>query len=78
MCDLIGAEWEENLNKPFGGKVVMLGKDFRKILPVIRKGSRLDIMKSTINCSTLWKSCKVIKLTKNMRLNGDGISQSTN
>jgi len=59
---------DANNAKPFGGKVVVLGGDFRKILPVIRKGSRFDIIKSSINYSELWKCCKVLKLSKNMRL----------
>ncbi|GAU48565.1 hypothetical protein TSUD_302440 [Trifolium subterraneum] len=40
MKDLMGKVDKENRNKPFGGKVVVLGGDFRQILPVIRKGSR--------------------------------------
>jgi ATP-dependent DNA helicase PIF1 len=48
MRDLMRLVDEENLNKPFGGKVVILGGDFRQILPVIRKGSRRDIMRATI------------------------------
>ncbi|XP_072087202.1 uncharacterized protein [Arachis hypogaea] len=52
----------------FGGKVVVLGGDFRKILPVIPRGSRQDIVHSTVNSSYLWKFCQVLKLTKNMRL----------
>ncbi|XP_016206186.1 uncharacterized protein LOC107646515 [Arachis ipaensis] len=53
---------------PFGGKVVILGGDFRQILPVILRGSRQDIVHSTVNSSYLWKFCQVLKLTKNMRL----------
>ncbi|XP_019172007.1 PREDICTED: uncharacterized protein LOC109167446 [Ipomoea nil] len=52
----------------FGGKTVVLGGDFRQILPVIPKGSRQDIVSSTINSSYLWQSCKVLWLTKNLRL----------
>jgi hypothetical protein len=37
------------VNKPFGGKVVVLGGDFRQILTVVRKGRRGDIVYSTIN-----------------------------
>ncbi|XP_074318687.1 uncharacterized protein LOC141655509 [Silene latifolia] len=54
--------------KPFGGKVIVFGGDFRQILPVIPKGSRQDIVLSAINASYLWSFCKVLKLTKNMRL----------
>ncbi|KAL7139442.1 hypothetical protein ABFS83_09G051100 [Erythranthe nasuta] len=60
---------------PFGGKVVVLEGDFRQILPVVLKASRQDIVHATINSSSLWRQCKVIKLNKNMRLesivNGD-------
>ncbi|XP_057418813.1 uncharacterized protein LOC130713022 [Lotus japonicus] len=66
-------EDESNMDKPFGGKVVVLGGDFRQILPVIPKGGRQDIVSATVNSSDLWKYCKVLKLTKNMRLRTTGI-----
>lgn len=69
LRDVMRVQAEDNLHKPFGGKVVVLGGDFRQILPVIRKGSRHDIIASSINSSKLWNSCKVLTLTKNMRLN---------
>jgi len=78
MCDIMRVVDEDILNKPFGGKVVILGGDFRQILPVIRKGSRRDIMKSSVNSSNIWHSCKVLNLTRNMRLIGDGTSDSAN
>ncbi|XP_041999843.1 uncharacterized protein LOC121749330 [Salvia splendens] len=62
VCD------ELNRNKPFGGKTVVFGGDFRQILPVVPKGSRQDVVNATINSSYLWKSCTVLRLTKNMRL----------
>ena len=40
---------DANKDKPFGGKAVVLGGDFRQILPVIKKGSRFGIIKSAIN-----------------------------
>ncbi|KAL3628002.1 hypothetical protein CASFOL_028104 [Castilleja foliolosa] len=57
-----------NKGEPFGGKTVVLGGDFRQILPVIPKGTRQDIVNATINSSYLWKHCVVLRLTKNMRL----------
>ncbi|XP_056855859.1 uncharacterized protein LOC130505286 isoform X1 [Raphanus sativus] len=54
--------------KPFAGKVVVLGGDFRQVLPVINGGSRTEIVLNSLNFSYLWKHCKVLKLTKNMRL----------
>ncbi|WP_368982115.1 hypothetical protein, partial [Pseudomonas syringae] len=32
------------------------------------RGSRQEIVESTLNSSSLWKHCKVMKLSKNMRL----------
>jgi ATP-dependent DNA helicase PIF1 len=55
-------------NIPFGGKVVVLGGDFRQILPVIPKGTRQEVVNSTINSSHLWRFCEVLTLTTNMRL----------
>ncbi|KAL7132109.1 hypothetical protein ABFS83_12G049200 [Erythranthe nasuta] len=57
-----------NYEKPFGGKVIVLGGDFRQILPVVLKASRQDIVHATINSSPLWRECRVMRLHKNMRL----------
>jgi len=68
LRDIMRAESEENALKPFCGKVIVLGGDFRQILPVVKNGSRYDIVKATVNYSNLWKHCKVLKLIENMRL----------
>ena len=52
----------------FGGKCIVMGGDFRQILPVIPRGTREDIVFATINSSYLWRYCKVFMLTQNMRL----------
>ncbi|KAK1367292.1 hypothetical protein POM88_042853 [Heracleum sosnowskyi] len=57
-----------NLSRPFGGKTVLLGGDFRQILPVLPKKGREDIVMASINKSYLWDDCKVFKLDKNMRI----------
>ncbi|XP_042009147.1 uncharacterized protein LOC121757711 [Salvia splendens] len=49
------------------GKLVF-GGDFRQILPVVPKGSRKNVVNATINSSYLWRSCTVLRLTRNMRL----------
>jgi len=56
LRDIMRARNEDNANKPFG--------DFRQILPVVRKGSRYDIMNSSINYSDLWQYCTVLKLSQ--------------
>ncbi|XP_006279329.2 uncharacterized protein LOC17874456 [Capsella rubella] len=55
-------------NRIFGGKVVVLGGNFRQILPVIPEGGRVATVLASIKSSLLWPSCKVLKLTENMRL----------
>ncbi|XP_057452941.1 uncharacterized protein LOC130744804 [Lotus japonicus] len=47
-------------DKHFGGQVVVVGGDFRQILPVILKGSRSDIISSAVNSFYLWKYFKPI------------------
>jgi len=54
---------------PFGGKVVVLGGDFRQVLPVIRRGSKGDHINASIKKSPLWPlfDANTIHLTENMR-----------
>ncbi|XP_019173254.1 PREDICTED: uncharacterized protein LOC109168728 [Ipomoea nil] len=54
--------------KTFGGKTLVLDGDFRQILPVIPKETRPMVVGATINSSYLWRNCKVLRLTKNLRL----------
>ncbi|XP_019096478.1 PREDICTED: ATP-dependent DNA helicase PIF1-like [Camelina sativa] len=61
-------------NKGFGGKVVVFGGDFRQVLSVINGAGMAEIVMSSLNASYLWDHCKVLKLTKNMRLLSDNIS----
>lgn len=58
-----------NNDKPFGGKVVILGGDFRQCLPVVKHGNRVDIVQSCIKCCRLWKHFKKNTLTNNIRCN---------
>ncbi|XP_076908821.1 uncharacterized protein LOC143565856 [Bidens hawaiensis] len=41
---------------------------FRQILPVVPSGSRQQIVNFSLSSSYIWKNCKVLKLTKNLRL----------
>src|SRR5204862_3806546 len=60
--DLTGSD------KPFGDKVVILGGDFRQILPVVVRGSRSHIIDACIKSSKLWQDVFVMCLTTNMRV----------
>ncbi|GJU63952.1 helicase-like protein [Tanacetum coccineum] len=69
LRDILGYPVPEKRNKIFGGMTVLLGGDFRQILPVIPKGKRADIIQACINYSELWKHCKVSTLKQSMRVN---------
>jgi len=47
---------------------VVLGGDFRQILPVIPKGRREHIVNASIKRSYLWNHFEIYELTENMRL----------
>nr|XP_023873461.1 ATP-dependent DNA helicase PIF2-like [Quercus suber] len=68
LRDILRFTASNSADKPFGGKTVVLGGDFRQILPVIAEGRREQILEASINNSSLWNNCIVFILTKNMRL----------
>ncbi|KAL6603039.1 hypothetical protein ACP70R_043400 [Stipagrostis hirtigluma subsp. patula] len=65
MQDIMGC------SSPFGGKVVVFGGDFRQVLPVVRRGTKAQIIDATIQKSYLWKEIEIIKLWRNMRAQSD-------
>lgn len=50
LRDLTGKE-----NRVFGGKIFVLCGDFRQTLPVVKRGSNVDIIQSCIKRSSLWQ-----------------------
>lgn len=56
--------------RPFGGKVFLLGGDFRQTLPVVVRGTRNDIIENCIKSSPLWHQFRQLGLTANMRSEG--------
>uniref|UniRef100_A0A2N9FJU1 ATP-dependent DNA helicase n=1 Tax=Fagus sylvatica TaxID=28930 RepID=A0A2N9FJU1_FAGSY len=75
LRDILQLEDPQSVEKPFGGKVVVLGGDFRQILPVVKKGKREDIVYSAISKSYLWNYCHIFKLQTNMRLRQNNMSE---
>ncbi|CAN1254544.1 ATP-dependent DNA helicase PIF1 [Linum perenne] len=69
ICDIMDVPLSGPGYKPFGGKSVLLGGDFRQTLPVIVEGSRSDCLNASLTRSPLWRSCKLLKLSANMRIN---------
>lgn len=68
LRDLQSMEDPSAAYKPFGGKTVVLGGDFRQIFPVITQGTRHDTVKASISKSYLWPFAEIHTLTINMRL----------
>ncbi|KAF1858687.1 hypothetical protein Lal_00044720 [Lupinus albus] len=61
LKDIIGC------NAQFGGKVVILGVDFRQVLPVIPKGNNAKMIAACIVKYPLWAYTHVLHLRQNMR-----------
>ena len=62
LCDIM--QVPDNI--PFGGKICLIGGDFRQVLPVIRHGKEADIVFSTLKNSFLWQHVQMFSLTVNM------------
>ena len=61
LRDLMGSE------EPFGGKVLVLGGDFRQVLPVVRHANQAGIADACLRRSPLWRHFRVHQLQDNMR-----------
>ncbi|XP_022024110.1 uncharacterized protein LOC110924409 [Helianthus annuus] len=68
MSDVFTDGRSSRFDVPFGGKVFVFGGDFRQILPVIPNGTRQQIVCASLSSSYIWSKCKLLRLTKNMRL----------
>ncbi|KAK9988698.1 hypothetical protein SO802_028937 [Lithocarpus litseifolius] len=47
--------------------VLILGGDFRQVLPVVPKGTKAELLNACIVNSPLWRYIKILHLTQNMR-----------
>ncbi|XP_022031168.1 ATP-dependent DNA helicase pif1-like [Helianthus annuus] len=68
MNDIFNMDTSIGSEISFGGKVVVFGGDFRQILPVVPNGGRQEIVNASLCSSYLWSKCKLLRLTKNLRL----------
>lgn len=57
--------------RPFGGKVVVLGGDFRQVLPVVPNGGRPGQVLACIKNTSVWPYFKKHTLNINMRASND-------
>ncbi|XP_043203640.1 uncharacterized protein LOC122371383 [Amphibalanus amphitrite] len=51
----------------FDGKVVVLGGDFRQVLPVVRHANQAGVVDASLRRSPLWRHFRVHRLRENMR-----------
>jgi hypothetical protein len=54
----------------FKGKVLICMGDWRQIMPIVKSGTRQEVVQACIKCSYLWDEFTILKLTINMRLRG--------
>ncbi|XP_071727805.1 uncharacterized protein [Rutidosis leptorrhynchoides] len=71
LQDILG-----NTEEFFGGKSVILGGDFKQMLPIQTKGGKSAILGACITTSHLWQRFKVFILAENMRLLRPGLTPS--
>ncbi|RCN51900.1 hypothetical protein ANCCAN_01988 [Ancylostoma caninum] len=53
--------------RPFGGKLFIIGGDFRQVLPIVEHGQREDFVEACVSRSFLWPLFKMHRLEANMR-----------
>ncbi|CAN0837250.1 ATP-dependent DNA helicase PIF1 [Linum grandiflorum] len=72
ICDIMNQPTTGPDYKPFGGKTVLLGGDFRQTLPVVTDGGREDNINASLTRSYLWSYCTLLELHTNMRIHQSG------
>jgi hypothetical protein len=68
LRDLMQLDDAQATGKIFGAKTVVLGGDFRQILPVVSKVGREDIVSASLPRSHLWQYVTILRLHINMRV----------
>ncbi|MGH9060520.1 MAG: DEAD/DEAH box helicase, partial [Acidimicrobiales bacterium] len=53
---------------PFGGKLIVLGGDFRQVLPVILRAGPAEVVAACVNRASFWPRVKILRLRQNMRV----------
>ncbi|XP_076886916.1 uncharacterized protein LOC143536921 [Bidens hawaiensis] len=60
-----------SISAAFGGKLIVMGGDFRQVLPVVKRGTRAQIVDTSLPMSPLWSATKRRSLSINMRALND-------
>ncbi|KAL5573665.1 hypothetical protein UlMin_023262 [Ulmus minor] len=58
-------------NLPFGGKIIIFGRDFRQVLPVVPRATKEEVINANLVMSYLWPLFIKIQLSENMRARFD-------
>ncbi|KAL5562048.1 hypothetical protein UlMin_031795 [Ulmus minor] len=53
-------------NLPFGGKVIIFGRDFRQVLPIVPRATKEEVINASLVMSYLWPLFIKIQLSENM------------
>jgi hypothetical protein len=61
------------IDRPFGGTIMLLGGDFRQVLPIKQRANRTELVNLSIKRSVLWNNFQQVSLTRNMRARGDAL-----
>ncbi|CAN0903847.1 ATP-dependent DNA helicase PIF1 [Linum grandiflorum] len=77
LCNIMNRPIEGPDYKPFGGKTVILGGNFRQTLPIITHGTRGDNIEASLTRSYLWNNCTLLQLHTNMRVTPSGLETTT-
>jgi len=56
------------IDAPFGGKLMVLGGDFRQVLPVIPRGGPAEVVAACIDRASFWPCVRILQLRENMRV----------
>ncbi|GKD50848.1 transposase, Ptta/En/Spm, transposase, Tnp1/En/Spm-like protein, partial [Tanacetum coccineum] len=68
LRDILRKNRYDTCQQTFGNMMMVFGSDYGQVHPVIPKGSRQDIVSTSLKEPYLWDHCNVLKLTANMRL----------
>ncbi|CAN6582717.1 unnamed protein product [Malus baccata var. baccata] len=56
-----------DIDLPFRGEIMIFRGDFRQVLPVIRKGTKSELIQASVVKASFWSQVKISKLKQNMR-----------
>ena len=67
LKDIMRTVNPELANQPFGGKTLLMGGDFRQILPIVPHGGKTEIIEASLKFNELWDKFKMLHLKSNVR-----------